>query len=77
MEMNRSHAPSSTLVTSGDSIGSGGAEGDVPFVDPTTNAERSGIEASLTASLTIDPLNPTMEMPTMTVTRESHLAQRR
>lgn len=30
---------------------------------------------SLTASLTMEPLNPTRDTPAMTVTRESHLAR--
>ena len=73
----RSSAPSSTLVTSGDSIGSGegtGADGSVPFTgELLTNVASREREASLTASLTMEPLNPTSETPAMTVTRDSHL----
>ena len=71
----RLNLPTRTLVTSGSSIGSGGGTGAVGSVLLSRKAAENRLnDASFTASLIIDPLKPTSETPTMTVTNDNHLS---
>ena len=55
-------------------MGSGGGTGAAEAVlFMSRNDDNNVTEASLTASLIIDPLNPTRDTPAMTVTNDIHL----